>query len=98
MGLKPNCCVSIIGFNAPQWYISAYGAIFAGGVCCGLYTTNTAETCMYALKDTQCEIVVVENTEQLDKILKYHAECKIKSIIQYSGAIKDSLNGLVITV
>ena len=30
LGLKPSECVAIIGFNAPAWMISLYGAIFAG--------------------------------------------------------------------
>ena len=32
LGLKPSTCVAIIGFNAPPWMISMYGAIFAGYV------------------------------------------------------------------
>ena len=68
------------------------------GVCCGIYTTNSVDACEYALKDTNCEIVVVENKEQLNKILKCAEKCKITSIIQYSGEVTDNKNGLVKTV
>lgn len=29
VGLQPNACVCIIGFNTPQWFISSIGSIFA---------------------------------------------------------------------
>ena len=30
LGLECNECVSIVGFNSPQWFISLLGSIFAG--------------------------------------------------------------------
>lgn len=30
LGLQVNECVTIVGFNAPQWFVSNLGAIFAG--------------------------------------------------------------------
>ena len=50
-------------------------------------------------RDCKSEIVVVENKQQLEKILK----CKennipIKKIIQYKGQVEDNENGLVISV
>lgn len=30
LGLKPSECVSIIGFNCPQWFISCLGSILSG--------------------------------------------------------------------
>jgi len=30
LGLEPNHAVAIIGFNSPEWVISALGAMFAG--------------------------------------------------------------------
>jgi long-subunit acyl-CoA synthetase (AMP-forming) len=68
------------------------------GVCCGLYTTNTSEANEFALNDSGAEIVVVENKEQVDKILKCRVKCKITSIIQYTGEVTDNKNGLIKTV
>ena len=64
-----------------------------------MYATNTAEACEFILKDTNAQIVVVENKQQLEKILK----CKnnnipIKKIIQYSGSVENNQNGLVMSV
>ncbi len=40
LGLERNCSVGILGFNSPEWFISQMGAIFAGGISTGIYTTN----------------------------------------------------------
>ena len=66
---------------------------------CGVYTTNSVEACEHVFRDCKSEIVVVENKQQLEKILK----CKennipIKKIIQYKGQVEDNENGLVISV
>jgi long-subunit acyl-CoA synthetase (AMP-forming) len=68
------------------------------GVGCGIYTTNTTEACEYILKDSKSQIVVVENKQQLDKILKCKEKLPIKKIIQYSGTIENDYDGLVISV
>ncbi len=71
---------------------------FHSGVSCGIYTTNSVETCEYIIKDSGTRIVVVENQILLEKILKCKETCDIDVIIQYSGDVKDSYNGLVKTV
>ncbi len=90
--------VGIIGFNCPQWFISFLGCIFAGGIGCGIYTTNSVEACEFILKDSNTEIVVVENKAQLDKMIALKSKFKFKSIIQYTGDITDDHDGLVISV
>jgi long-chain-fatty-acid--CoA ligase ACSBG len=95
IGLEPNSVVTILGFNSPQWFISCLGTIFAAGVSCGIYTTNSVEACEFIFNDTKSEICVVENKQQLDKILK--CKVKFKKIIQYNGVIEDSMNGLILS-
>lgn len=96
LGLNSNECVSIIGFNSPQWFYSLLGAIFAGGVGCGIYTTNTAEACEYVINDSKSKIVVVENKQQLDKILKTLDRTGVRRIIQYTDHVENDHNGLVL--
>ena len=99
LGLGSDECVTILGFNSPQWFISLLGSILAGGVACGVYTTNSAETCQFILNDSKSKIIVVENKQQLDKILKCKPEHgSITKIIQYSGKIENNHDGLVIDV
>jgi hypothetical protein len=68
------------------------------GIGCGIYTTNNLETCLHILKDTSCKIVVVENTQHLEKIIKCRSQVNIQKIIQYSGIIENDYGGLVLSV
>ncbi|KAF1790591.1 AMP-binding, conserved site [Phytophthora cactorum] len=49
VGLERYQGVSIIGFNSPEWAIADVGAIFAGGVAAGIYTTNNPKACEFML-------------------------------------------------
>ena len=40
LGLERQSAVGIMGANCPEWFISSVAAIFAGGLSCGVYTTN----------------------------------------------------------
>ena len=47
LGLKPFHSVNILGFNAPEWHISAVATVIAGGLTAGIYTTNSADATRY---------------------------------------------------
>ncbi|XP_031573621.1 long-chain-fatty-acid--CoA ligase ACSBG2-like [Actinia tenebrosa] len=90
LGLEPSHGVGIIGFNAPEWLISDLGAICAGGLAVGIYTTNSPEACHFVASDSKCNIIVVENKIQLDKILKVWDKLPhLKAIVQYTGTIEE---------
>lgn len=56
------------------------------GVGCGVYTTNSAEATLYCLENGMCNIAVVEDDNQVQKILKYKDKLpELKALIQYSG-------------
>ena len=55
------------------------------GFSTGLYTTNSAEACHYILENARCQIVVVENDIQLQKILQIKDRLPKLHIIQYKG-------------
>ncbi|RNA00070.1 long-chain-fatty-acid-- ligase ACSBG2 [Brachionus plicatilis] len=90
LGLQPSECVCILGFNAPQWFIAHLGAIIAGGVGCGIYTTNSVEQIEFILKDCKAKIVVVENAALLKKVVNCSKSLEISKIIQYSGEVENT--------
>lgn len=67
LGLLPGQGVAIIGYNCPQWFFSDVGAILAGGMPAGIYTTNSPEQCAYIVAHAECPIAVVEDAKQLAK-------------------------------
>lgn len=71
LGLRKGECVSLIGENGPEWVYSDIGAMCAGGVTAGIYTTNAAEQCGYIVDHSESRFYIVENEEQFDKALKF---------------------------
>lgn len=65
--VAPRDHVTIIGFNCPEWFIADVGAIAAGVIPVGIYTTNTAEQCQYVAAHCEARVAFVENDEQLAK-------------------------------
>uniref|UniRef100_A0ABM5EXM3 Long-chain-fatty-acid--CoA ligase ACSBG1 n=1 Tax=Pogona vitticeps TaxID=103695 RepID=A0ABM5EXM3_9SAUR len=70
LGLERFHSVAILGFNSAEWFISAVGTVFAGGIVTGIYTTSSPEACHYIAHDCRANIIVVENQKQLDKIMQ----------------------------
>jgi long-chain-fatty-acid--CoA ligase ACSBG len=76
--------VNIIGFNAPEWFFANFGAIAAGCVPAGIYTTNNPEACQYISDHSKAKVVVVEGLKQLEK---YCGICQnlpnLKALVMY---------------
>ncbi|KAJ8913170.1 hypothetical protein NQ315_009007 [Exocentrus adspersus] len=91
LGLERRHSVCILGFNSPEWFIADLGAIFAGGIAVGIYTTNSAEACLYCAESSEANIIVVEDEKQLDKIISIRPRLKhLKAIVQYTGEPNNS--------
>jgi long-subunit acyl-CoA synthetase (AMP-forming) len=67
LGVEPGNHVTIIGFNSAEWFVADIGAIAAGAIPAGIYTTNTAEQCQYIAEHCEARVAFVENAEQLAK-------------------------------
>lgn len=75
LGLKRGDAVAIIGSNRPHlyWVFSAAQAV--GALPVPLYQDGVAEEIKYVLNHAEAKIVVVENQEQVDKVLSVLDEC-----------------------
>ena len=86
LGLEQFGSVCILGFNSPEWILSDVAAIFAGGFATGIYPTNGTEAVRYILDHSKCNILVVEDQKQLDKIWNIKNDLpNLKKIVQYTG-------------
>ena len=64
-----------------------------------MYTTNSAEQNEIILRDSNSRVIVVENKQQLEKIIKCKENnCDVKRIIQYNGIPENNYDGLVMSV
>jgi len=59
--------VNIIGFNSPEWNIAFYGAICCNMISAGVYTTNASDACLYVAENSDAEIVILEDKNQMKK-------------------------------
>ena len=73
-GLAPSQSVAVLGENRPEWVIADLGIMMAGGVTAAIYATNAVDGVQYVLEHADCRYAIVENAEQLDKILRIRAD------------------------
>jgi long-chain acyl-CoA synthetase len=86
VGMEPGDRLAILSANRYEWIITDLGTIMAGGSDIPIYHTSTADQCAYILKDSGSEFVVVEDEEQLEKIIsRLDTLPKIKKIILIHG-------------
>jgi long-chain acyl-CoA synthetase len=69
LGVKPGDHVAVVGDNRPEWLFADLGAQGTGAVVVGVYATSPASEIEYILEHAGCVVVVVEDEEQLDKVL-----------------------------
>lgn len=62
--------VGLVSENRVEWLMSDIGILAAGGVTCAMYTTSAPEQIAYIAEHSGCRVILVENEEQLDKVLE----------------------------
>ncbi|XP_039629600.1 long-chain-fatty-acid--CoA ligase ACSBG1 [Polypterus senegalus] len=95
LGLQRFHSVGILGSNSLEWFVSAVGAIFAGGISTGIYPTNSPEACHFVAEDSRANVIVVENQKQLEKILQVWDRLPhLKAVVQYNEPLQEKRPGL----
>ncbi|HMA66233.1 MAG TPA: AMP-binding protein [Desulfosalsimonadaceae bacterium] len=74
MGFCRGDRIAIGGENAPEWFFGQIGAQCLGGVSVGLYTDATPKELQYVIDHSEARIVMVDDQEQVDKILSIREE------------------------
>ena len=70
LGLQRGEVVSILSEDCKEWMYTDMGVQCVGGICSGVYTTDTAPQLEYLVNDSDSRFLIVENDEQLDKFLQ----------------------------
>ncbi len=93
LGFKANDKLVIIGNNAPQWYCAALAVQSNHGVVVGISPDLNSAELRYLIKNSEAKFAIVEDQEQIDKLLEIKNELsQIKKIIywNYKGISKYS--------
>ena len=70
LGLPAGGVVSVLANTSREWVWADLGIQSAGGVCNGIYPTDSAAQVQYLCQDSSTHILMVEDDEQLDKFLE----------------------------
>lgn len=81
LGLRPGEAVGLISENRVEWLMTDLGVLAAGGVTCALYTTSAVEQVAYIVGHAELSLLVVENEEQLDKVLELRGSHPLARVV-----------------
>ncbi len=70
LGFRPGSKLLIVGDNCPEWYFAELAAQSNRGVSVGLYSDLAAGEVEYIARDCEADFAMVEDQEQVDKILQ----------------------------
>ena len=70
LGIQRGDKVAILGNTRPEWTLFDFAAMSAGATVVPIYQTNSPAECQYVLEHSEARAVIVENDEQLAKILE----------------------------
>ncbi len=70
MGIRRRENVALVTNNHPEWLFAELGAQAAGCVTVNLFTSSIADELTEALKRFQAAVVIVQDQEQVDKLLE----------------------------
>ena len=77
--------LAIIGENRPQWLYAQIATQLLGGISVGIYQESLPDQIEFYLNDCKARIVVVEDQEQVDKLLEIEDRLPlVEHIIYYN--------------
>ena len=84
LGVEPGEVVGVLGDNRPEWLIAELAAQSIGAAVVGVYPTSVGEEIVHILTHGQVRIVVAEDQEQVDKLLRLREELPgVETVIYY---------------
>lgn len=75
LGINPGMHVAVIGENRPRLYIAMMAAQALGAIPVPLYQDAVAQEMVYVLQDASITVAIVEDQEQVDKMLEVRDQC-----------------------
>lgn len=85
LGLSPKHTIAIIGDNRPEWIYSEIASQAAGSKSVGIYQDAVVNEMVYVIRHAQVKYIIVEDQEQVDKIIEMWDDLKdtVHKVIYY---------------
>jgi long-chain acyl-CoA synthetase len=93
LGFEPGEVVSVLSNTRREWVWSDLAVLAMGGVCNGIYPTDSASQVHYLCEDSGSVYLFVENEEQLDKYLEVREQLpRVRKVFFYDTEGLAALN------
>lgn len=84
LGVQPEDRVAILSNTQIEWVIADMAIMSCGAITVPIYQSNTPAQCAYIIHHSQCEIIFLEDQEQLDKLLEiWDSSLSVKTVIVF---------------
>ncbi|NYT65442.1 AMP-binding protein [Alcaligenaceae bacterium] len=83
LGVQAGQHIAIVGENRPRLYLSMMAAQAIGAIPVPLYQDAVAQEMLFVLQDADIHLAVVEDQEQVDKMLEIRESCPGLKYIVY---------------
>jgi long-chain acyl-CoA synthetase len=98
LGIGQGNKVSLLSKNRPEWHVADIGCLSIGAAIAPIYITNSPEQVRHVVADSDSKVAVVEDNEQLEKILKVREELpELQKVIVIEGYNGDADPNFVMT-
>ncbi len=78
--------MSLLSLNRPEWHVADIACLTIGGATAPIYVTNSPEQVAYVAGHSESRLACVENSDQLEKILKMRAELpSLEKVVVFEG-------------
>ncbi len=102
LGVGTDSKVSILSNTRKEWNYCDFGILFARGVTIPIYQTYTSEEVKYIFNHSDSKVIIVENDEQIEKVIKVQNDLpNLQHLIYFDkpnesnlSKIKDGVNVL----
>ncbi|OPL10735.1 MAG: hypothetical protein AVO34_09980 [Firmicutes bacterium ML8_F2] len=74
LGIKKEDKVSLLSETRPEWVVADFAILTAAGVTVTVYPTLSERTIQYIVDNSDSKIIIVEDREQLEKVLSVRAK------------------------
>ncbi|MBW3589694.1 MAG: AMP-binding protein, partial [Actinobacteria bacterium] len=86
LGVDAGDCVALLSLNRPEWHVSDAGIMLTGAKTVPIYVTSSPNQVSYIVGHSEAKVAIVENQDQLDKILKTKTEMpKLQKVVVVTG-------------
>lgn len=93
LGVAKGDKVSILANTRPEWTYVDFAALSAGAVVVPIYQTNSPEECQYVLENSDAKVVVVEDSEQMEKIREIRDRLPLlEHVVRMTGSSDDAIS------